>query len=333
MNSLLKLSFLILLLQLQRSVAQDIQFTQFYAAPMYLNPAFTGANACSKVTLIYRSQWPGISNVYTSKLVSAEHGIKNSNFGMGITFAQDDAGSGNLKTTLINPSVSYQAKINRVSAIRFGLQPGFAIKSINFNNLVFGDQIYRGGNVATVEQLPQSKAYFDLGAGALYINSDYWVGVSAYHLTQSNESFYNDPLNTLPVKYSLHMGTKYDLDKEEKEKRLKRYISPVIHYRAENKFDQVDLGCYFTKHILTVGLWYRGIPGLKAYKKGYANNDAISLIVGLQTERIKVGYSYDKTISNLSRYSKGAHEVTLSFQLCNPKKRKTKLVLVSCPKF
>lgn len=333
MKHLFKLIQLVLLFQLQSAIAQDIQFTQFYSAPMYLNPAFTGANACSRVSIIYRDQWPGISNVYKSKLVSVDHGIKNSNFGIGLTFGQDEAGTGNLKTTLINPAVSYQAKINRYSAIRFGLQPGFGIKSVNVNNLVFGDQIYRGGNVATVEQLPQNKTYFDLGAGMLYIHSDYWVGISAYHITLPNESFYNNPFNTLPLKYSVHMGAKYDLDKDEKDKRQKRYISPVLHYRAENKFDQVDIGFYFTKHIITTGLWYRGIPGLKSYKKGYSNNDAIAIIVGLQTERIKIGYSYDKTISNLSTISKGAHEITLSFQLCNPKKRKTRLVLVSCPKF
>ena len=107
----------------------------------------------------------------------------------------------------------------------------------------------------------------------------------------------------------------------------------MLHYRAEGKFDQFDIGFYFTEHIFTVGFWYRGIPGLKAYKPGYANNDALAIIAGLQTERIKIGYSYDMTISNLSTVSKGAHEITLSFQLCNPKKRKTRLVLVSCPKF
>ena len=333
MNKLFKLLFFVFLFQLRTAVGQDIQFTQFYSAPMYLNPAFTGANACSRVTMIYRNQWPGMSNVYVSKLLSVDHSIKNTNFGIGLTFGTDEAGSGNLKTTIINPAISYQAKINRRTALRFGLQPGVGIKTINLNNLVFGDQIYRGGNVATVEYRPQTKAYFDLGAGALFIHNDYWIGASAYHITVPNESFFSNPYNTLPVKYSVHMGAKYDLSKDEKDKRQKKYISPVLHYRHENKFDQVDIGFYFTKHIFTVGLWYRGIPVLKAYRRGYANNDALSLIVGLQTDRIKIGYSYDKTISNLSIISKGAHEITLSFQLCNPKKRKTKLVLVSCPKF
>jgi len=333
MKKLYKIIILVLCLPLQHALAQDMQFTQFYTAPMYLNPAFTGANACSRVSLLYRNQWPGISNVYRTKLLAVDHSVKNSNFGMGITFGMDEAGTGDLKTTILNPAVSYQAKIDKRSALRFGIQPGFGIKSVNYNNLRFGDQIYRGGNVATIENTTQNKIYFDLGAGALYIHSDYWLGVSAYHINMPNESFFDHPFNHLPVKYSVHAGAKFDLDKDERDKKLKRYISPVIHYRAENKFDQVDIGFYLTKNIFTAGFWYRGIPGLKAYKPGYANNDAIAVIAGLQTERIKVGYSYDMTISNLSIVSKGAHEISLSFQLCNPKKRKTRLVLVSCPKF
>ncbi|WP_317898031.1 PorP/SprF family type IX secretion system membrane protein [Aurantibacillus circumpalustris] len=331
MKKIITISFI--LFQLQFVVAQDIQFTQFYSAPMYLNPAFAGANACSKITLIYRNQWPGISSVYKSQLLSIDHGIKNSNVGIGLTFGRDEAGAGDLTTTIINPVISYQAKINKTSAIRFGLQPGFGFKKVNVNNLVFGDQIYRGGNVSTVESLGQKKSYFDLAVGAIYINSNYWAGISANHLTVPNESFYNNPFNKLPIKYSVHAGAKFDLSKDEKERRDKKYISPAINYRAEGKYDQIDIGFYFSKHIFTTGLWYRGIPGLKSYKKGYANNDAIAIILGIQTERISIGYSYDLTISNLSTVSKGAHEITMSFQLCNPKKRKTKLVLISCPKF
>ena len=39
---------------------QDPEFTQFYANPLYLNPAFAGTARCSRVNLNYRNQWPGI---------------------------------------------------------------------------------------------------------------------------------------------------------------------------------------------------------------------------------------------------------------------------------
>ncbi|MEY4602756.1 MAG: hypothetical protein RIT43_48, partial [Bacteroidota bacterium] len=38
--------------------AQDPTFTQFYANPLYLNPAFAGSHGCPRFALNYRNEWP-----------------------------------------------------------------------------------------------------------------------------------------------------------------------------------------------------------------------------------------------------------------------------------
>lgn len=93
------------------------------------------------------------------------------------------------------------------------------------------------------------------------------------------------------------------------------------------------LGCYYSKGVLNIGVWYRGIPIFKAYKKGYPNNDALCFIVGIAKDRIKMGYSYDQTISWLGGNTAGAHELSVSYQMCKPKKKKKKSTLIFCPKF
>ena len=75
-NKLYKILSFVLLLNTPFAFGQDMHFTQFYATPLYLNPAFTGANVCSRVSLTYRNQWPGISTAYTSYLVSGDHYIE-----------------------------------------------------------------------------------------------------------------------------------------------------------------------------------------------------------------------------------------------------------------
>ena len=52
--------------------AQDPAFSQFYANPIYLNPAFAGASpgGCPRTTLNYRDQWPGIGRTYVTYSVS-----------------------------------------------------------------------------------------------------------------------------------------------------------------------------------------------------------------------------------------------------------------------
>ena len=80
-------------------------------------------------------------------------------------------------------------------------------------------------------------------------------------------------------------------------------------------------------------MWYRGLPGFKSYLPGYANNDAMAFLVGMQAPKLNIGYSYDITISKLTNLTKGAHEITLSFQICAIKQKPTKRLTVSCPKF
>ena len=129
----------------QKAIAQDMHYTQFYASPVYLNPAMTGLNVCSRVTLTYRNQWPGISRAFNSYMLSSDHFIPDAKLGVGMLMAHDEAGTGNLMTTIISPSLAYEMRVSQEFGIRFGLQPGLAQRRINYNKLVFGDQIARGG--------------------------------------------------------------------------------------------------------------------------------------------------------------------------------------------
>ena len=169
--------------------AQDIQFTQFYAAPLYLNPAFTGANVCSRAAANYRNQWPGIKKAYTSYSFAFDHSLPKVNSGVGFLFTNDVAGSGNLRTTTFNGLYSYEAWLTRKVALRAGLKAGGAVASIDFYKLTFGDQIARRNAPVTVEVPPnRSKFYFDISTGILLYTKYFWVGSAFDHVTKPNQS-------------------------------------------------------------------------------------------------------------------------------------------------
>jgi type IX secretion system PorP/SprF family membrane protein len=316
-----------------KMVGQDMHFTQFYSSSLYLNPAFAGAEVCGRISSTYRNQWPGVARAYRSYLVSGDHYIPKYNLGAGVLFSTDAAGSGDLKTTTISPLVAYETKMTRSMVIRFGVQPGIGIHSISFDKLLFGDQIARGGGVATVENQTQSKTYFDIGAGMLAYSKDFWLGTSFYHLNRPNESLMPGQDSFLPLKYSVHGGYSYFLNEDEKEEFKRKSIVAAFNYRGQKQFDQLDIGAYYMQYVFNLGIWYRGLPFVKAYQPGYSNNDAIALILGFKTERLNIGYSYDFTISKLVGATAGAHEVTLSYQLCKLTKKKKKRLIVPCPKF
>ena len=90
---------------------------------------------------------------------------------------------------------------------------------------------------------------------------------------------------------------------------------------------------YYNQYLFTLGLWYRGIPIVKSYKPGYANNDAVSFIAGYKKDRISVGYSYDLTISKLFRSTGGAHEISVTYSYCPPAKKIKPRKRIACAKF
>ncbi|MEY3927192.1 MAG: hypothetical protein RJA97_199, partial [Bacteroidota bacterium] len=63
--------------------AQDPHFTQYYANPLYLNPAFAGVKQCPRVTTNYRNQYPSLG-VYQTFSASYDQYVDGLNGGIGL---------------------------------------------------------------------------------------------------------------------------------------------------------------------------------------------------------------------------------------------------------
>ena len=311
--------------------AQYPQFTQFYAAPMYLNPAFTGLTYEHRFVANYRNQWPGISKTYQTYMASYDYNMSDINSGIGINVMQDRAGTAGLTHTQFGLNYSYHFKISKFSEIRLGANLSYNMKRLDFSKLKFNDQIATGSGKSIEEASYEALNFMDFAAGALLNSTQYWLGFSAKHLTQPNSSLTGDRV-PLPLSISLHGGYRFII--EQKSKQLKRYFSPTFNYRHQQKYDQLDIGVYYYHLPLNVGIWYRGLP-FKKYAPTYTSSESIAILIGfdLTDYNLRMGYSYDLTISKLGvSNSLGAHEVSLIYEIAKKKKR-NKRILVSCPKF
>ncbi|HRG00995.1 MAG TPA: type IX secretion system membrane protein PorP/SprF [Bacteroidia bacterium] len=311
--------------------AQDPQFTQFYAAPMYLNPAFTGVTYEHRFVANYRNQWPGISKTYQTYMASYDYNLSDLNSGLGINVMQDRAGTAGLTHTQFGINYAYHFKVSKFSEIRLGANLNYNMKRLDFNKLKFNDQISTGSSVSLDAANYERLNFMDFAAGALLNSTEYWLGLSAKHLTQPNSSLVGDRV-PLPLTISLHGGYRFII--EQKSKELKRYVSPAFNYRHQQKYDQLDIGVYYYHLPINVGLWYRGLP-LKKYAPTYTSSESIAVLLGFDITdyNLRVGYSYDLTISKLGvANSLGAHEISLIYEVAKKKKR-NKRILVSCPKF
>lgn len=314
--------------------AQDAHFTQFYSAPTYLSPAFAGTSAGTRFALQYRDQWPSIPGAFVTYNFAADHYISELNSGIGIIATHDRAGTGALRYTNIAVQYAYEVQLKRKVFLRPALQFAFVDHAVDYSRLLFGDQLARGGDVSTFENYQGRNAkYTDISGGLLYFTPKVWLGVGVHHLNKPNQTLLLREA-IVPVKISVHGGKRFTM----KTPVIKKHATSIIaafNYRAQGKYDQLDIGGYFERDPIFAGLWFRGIPLLKAYEAGYQNNDAIALVIGTKVNDWRFGYSYDITISRLAANSGGAHEITMVYELANSRKRKSmaKRRVIPCAKF
>lgn len=314
--------------------AQHYQFSQFYAAQTYLNPAFTGASACTRLSVNYRNQWSKIPGEFNTYQVSLDKPLKKYNSGIGFTFFNDRAGVNALKSTQFNAMYAYELKINKRLVARAGITSGFTQRGIDNNNLLFGDQIARNAGTSVESYQYDRLLYFDASAGYLMYGESWWGGIAVHHLNKPNQSLTGD-VSRLPMEVKLHGGYKYKIDDESDKSKDQHFVSAALNYKKSARFNQIDLGAYYAKSYLVFGLWYRGIPVVHEPTDWYKNNDAIIFLIGISGDKAQVGYSFDYTMGKLTLQSSGGtHELSMTYLLCGKRKgKKKKLIVVSCPKF
>ncbi|MFZ2906483.1 MAG: type IX secretion system membrane protein PorP/SprF [Cyclobacteriaceae bacterium] len=331
-----RLAFILMVFYSVQAWAQDPEFSQYYAAPLYLNPAFTGTANDHRFIANHRNQWPNITNGYVTYAFSYDYDLEHLNSGIGALIVVDKAGTAGLKSTQFNFQYSYRVSLADKWVFSSGLNFGIGSRNIDFNRLVFSDQLDldANGNLPPSSDYTNinSATYFDFGAGGLIYSRKIWFGFSASHLNRPNRSLMSGDAS-IPVKTTFHGGIRVPLYYGMRKKERVAAIAPSFVYKHQGTFDQLDIGTYFLYEPVVIGLWYRGIPVVQNVKDNISQ-DAVVVILGFQLTKIELSYSYDLTVSELGPVAGGAHEIAMKFKLNidNPTKKK-KEKFIPCPTF
>lgn len=314
--------------------AQDAQFTQFYASPTYLGPGFVGTGLQTRFGLAVRDQWPAIPGAFVTANFAMDHYLNEIHSGIGLLVTHDKAGTGGLRYTSVAGQYAYEIELKRKVFIRPAIQLGWVNHAVDYSNLVFGDQLARGGETGINSDRPRTSiGYMDAGAGALFFTPKLWLGFAVHHLNKPNQSLLEN-ISAVPRKFSLHGGYRMTMRTPVIREDPQSFVF-AFNFKSQGKYDQLDVGAYFEREPYFMGLWYRGIPLFKSYAPGYGNSDAIAVLVGFIVKDLRIGYSYDLTISSLAVTSGGAHEITLGYEIAQRYKRRSasKRRIVPCAKF
>jgi type IX secretion system PorP/SprF family membrane protein len=321
--------------------AQDPQFSQFYAAPLYLNPALTGGAERGRVGVNYRNQWPDLNHSFTTTSAYVDWYSKAYESGFGLIVTEHAESFLDYRSTEVAALYSYNLQLAQGLRLRTGFQLSYISKDLNFDDLVFGNQI----DIVNGQVVGPSGETFEKGlrvnmasvsAGGLLYSNNAWLGVSVHHINQPNQSFVDDE-SRLQRKYSLHTGFKINFKKGRRLRTVsyqfqERSATFALNYKKQGPFNQLDAGVQLYFQPLVIGAWYRGIPVQSVDR--IIKNESIIGLVGIEVNsQLSFGYSYDFTVSRLAGNTGGAHEVSLTFEFGKIKKRTRRDTRLPCFKY
>lgn len=298
------------------------QYSQYLRNQYMINPASAGVYDFTDVTLSGRWQWVGFDNSPRTTYLSATRPLKKLStvpINPGIR-----TGSGVYRNPEVNTGVKKHAVGGQIIADQYGafqkisLSGTYAIhfpisKRVNFS---FGTKLGLSTNSflekkaivndASIDNSYQkyisnnkAKYILDIGAGVYVYSNEFFFGISADQLTQDfvkfgkGTAFFN-PRTTFFATggYKIKLNQDYSL-------------TPAL----------------IAKYVYPSPISIEGTIALE-YKEwmwggfSYRHKDAIIGMFGMNlSNKFKIGYSYDYTLSRINKFSSGGHELILGIMI------------------
>jgi len=300
--------------------AQDHVYSQFFNAPIYLNPALTGQfEGDIRMNMIYRNQWSGLGGDLSYLSASADLNIPRFGAGIGLLFTRSNEGLAYLKKNNLAATYSYSVGSDDF-VTSFGIQAGVASRQLDLDRLIFSDQIdvsagYLPGTISSA-QLPvmNHRMYFDAGAGINTVFRNLMAGVAIHHLNNPNESF-SDVQDKLPMRIVANASLRIALTPQYHFMADDGvYVIPSVVYYQQAASRSVSMGAQFKYASVNMGLWYR--------TSGTNTPDAVVLSFIFDVfkgnkngEKLRLGLSHDATTSKINyTNTSGSTEASVGYE-------------------
>jgi len=327
------------------SVAQDLHFSQFFAAPLTTSPSNTGFfNGDWRAGGNFKSQWSWAIDhspfnyrtfaAYCDFSLLKETLPGKDWMGVGAVMMNDMSGDGRLKTTKVLASAAYHKSFGIVTkyVLSIGIGGGYVMKKIDYTKLYFNDQwdadnLFFDQTSATAEPAGNDLlGYFDISAGAhfTYFHNDhinFSIGTALHHLNKPKENFSGNDnrLGIRPVVSAIAF-TRIN-------KRL--HLEPGFEFMYQKKAQEYII------HVLAGFTMLSSESKLKNsiffIGSAYRPRDAWIPLAGFQWKTLRVMLSYDVNLSSLTRasHADGGFEMSVVY---TGGKKSSQQRMVPCPR-
>ena len=298
-HSLLKYLSAILVVMSSTAVLaqQDPQFTHYMYNMSVINPAYATENKdVINMGGIYRAQWVGIEGAPTTQSFFA-HKPLSKKVELGISIVHDEIGDV-VQESNIFADFAYVISLSERTRLSFGIKAGVTLFSANFNGFQYTDPVLDPAFQNNINQ-----TFPNIGAGTYLFGDNYYFGLSAPNLMTSRHLETNNGVvgsGVESVHFFMTGGYVFTFNGNDNFKLKPAFMAKGV----EGAPVSIDL----TTNVLINNRFEAGV--------GYRVDDSVSGLVGFYvTPTLRIGYSYDYTLSNLRSFNSGSHEVFVLFDL------------------
>ena len=298
---------------------QNIQFTQYIFNSLSVNPAYAGYKEEWFAQMGLRNQWVGIDGAPKTGQLSID-GILNptsKSMGLGLQITADKLGPQAATSAYLN--YAYRIRLDDFDTKRLSFGAGVGVSQYSLDGSLLHSGPDGSGMDPGLGMGKETELVPDLRFGIYYSSPKFYLGASVMDLLSSglNESLFKQENNPFTIARTRHLylitGTVMELDKDFK-------IRPSLLIKEDFKGPtSVDLNAML---IFADRFWIGGgyRTGVKLWEKDYENmspqklskqNSFSGVAQFYVSERLRIGYSYDYILSQLSSIQNGSHEITL----------------------
>lgn len=290
-KTIIKITLLLLIVITSKAYGQqDPQYTQYMYNMHVLNPAYAGSEGTLNIGLLGRTQWVGIDGAPRT-LTATINSPVGKRVGLGLSVIADEIGP--TKEQNVYADFSYTLPVSDEGNLAFGLKGGVTFLDVNLAQL----RLVTQGDVMFKDNI--NKVMPNFGAGMFYYTDDYYIGLSVPNILKATH-INKDYSAVEEVHGFLTAGYIFDINEDIKLKpsaMLKATVGAPL---------SIDLSLNaLIKNFIELGLSWR-------------HDDSVSGLVNVKVARnIRIGYAYDYTLSELSNYNSGTHELMLLINISN----------------
>ncbi len=293
---------------------QNIQFTQYIFNSLSVNPAYAGYKEEWFAQMAMRSQWVGVKDAPQTGQVSIDGVLDpvNKRLGLGLVINADQLGAQSANSAYLNFAYRLRLNSDDTRRLTFGLGAGVTQYGLDYSKLSPID-----ANDQTVSSGIDDSFIPDVRFGVYYSSPKFYIGASGMDLLSASslKGVFGDSGSNLNLKHDRHVylmsGLLFDLNEEVK---LRPSFLVKEDFKGPTSIDINSMVIFRDK--FWVGGSYRS--GAKIWRKDYSEGknvsdlNSVSGVVQFYVSRkLRLGYSYDYALSQLSSQSSGSHEISL----------------------